>query len=585
MGAATYLILQIIWGTAPLDDGDGLQHFSIARASFQQHEFWLDHWGKPLFTLLSSPFAQFGFKTFTLFNVLVFILTQVLAFDLFRREKIPSIWIALVPWLFLAIPDYSYTIISGMTEPLFGLLLTVMLWAFLRKKWWVFAVIASFTPFARSEGMLVVLCAAMTLLLVKQWKFIPLLGVAFILYAIVGMWMLNDALWYFHNDPYPAISPYGHGNWYDYLRTYKAHFGIINLLLLPFIGFGLLVWRQHEKFNRTVVILLFTGIYLGIIAVHSYYWANGLKGSAGLTRIALQGLPPFLILAYQGIGTIWKELHVLALAGATLILSYVIVEEVSELGLPYQANPFQITCREVSNYLETEKYNGKVYYLHPLIPYYLGFGSKDQHPVFNQRFQILGLLKEGSIKPGDIIVRDSKFGSVEFGMPLNDLKNHPEIIAIRHFYAADNFPEINGERKGVIIYEIIPEAKQTELPKSNWETHKTSIINRKLHGQKGQEYLDIDPTFHVPNFKGSEHLLKMEFTYIGSQTLTLYFDNGEGAICFTQVKPGQKELILPFNKVNLTGKLFFHNPTKEKVELIIHQSKWESLQDIGYQKI
>lgn len=584
-GAVLYLLVQIALGTAPIDDGDGLQHFSIARASFQDPSYFLDHWGKPLFSLLSAPFAQFGFKAFTLFNVLVFLITQLFAFQLFKMAKLPVSWIILVPWLFIVIPDYSYCIVGGLTEPLFGLLLTIMLWAALRKKWWIFALVASFTPFARSEGMMVVILALIYLVLLKQWKFIPFLGLGFVVYAIIGWIALQDVLWYFHNDPYPITSPYGHGNWFDYLASFKNHFGILNAIFFPFIVFGLLVWRQYDKYFRTITIALFSLIYFGIIAIHSYYWTFGLRGSAGLTRIALQGLPAFLTLAYLGIGMIWKELHKLTLVPATGVLILVVWMKLNDLTLPNKANPFQETCSEVSHYLEHTAITGKVYYLHPLIPYYLGLGSKDKHEQYIQHFHILKHIDQQGLKSGDVIVRDSKFGAVEFGMPLDQIKNYPELVPVQYFFVNDKTSEINGERKCVILYEVIPVEQQVGLPKTKWVEHPTHFPVTNLVAKKGTEYLNIDTSYLVPKVAGAEHVLKLNVEWTGKEPLILYFDNGKGLMLANELKLGQKEISLTFPDMDTQGKLFFHNPSKLNASVNIKSASWISFQNIGYQQL
>ena len=61
--------------TGILESGDGIQHYQIARYAWQHHELFLHSWGKPLFTLLSSPFAQLGIWGMTIFNALCFVAT------------------------------------------------------------------------------------------------------------------------------------------------------------------------------------------------------------------------------------------------------------------------------------------------------------------------------------------------------------------------------------------------------------------------------------------------------------------------------------------------------------------------------
>src|ERR1700751_4484090 len=50
--------------------GDCYAHYKIAHYAFKYPRLFLDLWGKPVFTLLSSPFAQFGFIGIKIFNIL-----------------------------------------------------------------------------------------------------------------------------------------------------------------------------------------------------------------------------------------------------------------------------------------------------------------------------------------------------------------------------------------------------------------------------------------------------------------------------------------------------------------------------------
>src|ERR1035437_8661441 len=50
------------------DSGDSLSHFLFSKYAFIHPENFLNHWAKPLFVLLSAPFAQFGFVGIKLFN-------------------------------------------------------------------------------------------------------------------------------------------------------------------------------------------------------------------------------------------------------------------------------------------------------------------------------------------------------------------------------------------------------------------------------------------------------------------------------------------------------------------------------------
>src|SRR6185312_15488826 len=53
------------------DDGDSVFHFLFAKYAFVCPENFVNHWAKPVFVLLASPFAQFGFIGIKIFNVTV----------------------------------------------------------------------------------------------------------------------------------------------------------------------------------------------------------------------------------------------------------------------------------------------------------------------------------------------------------------------------------------------------------------------------------------------------------------------------------------------------------------------------------
>ena len=55
---------------SPYDTGDGIVHYQIARYSWKYPHLLLDLWGKPFFTLIASPFAQFGLKGMYVFQAL-----------------------------------------------------------------------------------------------------------------------------------------------------------------------------------------------------------------------------------------------------------------------------------------------------------------------------------------------------------------------------------------------------------------------------------------------------------------------------------------------------------------------------------
>lgn len=63
---------------------DHFQHFNLAYWGWKYPDMLFNHWGKPVYTLISSPFAQFGINGSRVFNVLIGMLTTFLTWKLAR---------------------------------------------------------------------------------------------------------------------------------------------------------------------------------------------------------------------------------------------------------------------------------------------------------------------------------------------------------------------------------------------------------------------------------------------------------------------------------------------------------------------
>ncbi len=474
--AVVYLVSIVFLNEVPADDGDGLQHYYISKHAFSDPSYFLNHWGKPLFILFSSAFAQFGFIPYLLFNVLVFVATILFAFSIFKQHNISKYAYFFVPLLFLYVSDYLHGIVSGMTEIFFGFLLVILLWCSQKDRWQLFAIIASFTPYARSEGMFVVIGSVLLLLLLKKWKAIPLLFVGTLVYMLIGKLLLNQIFWFFENDPYPAISPYGSGPWYEYIASYKHHLSVFGLLLIPFLLRKLFLLFRDKKSQQLLIYLFFICIYLGIIAVHSYLWSNGLKGALGLSRLATLGLVPFFVLLFLSFYDFMQgKKHYLGIAIGFIFLVFMGIK-LFKYDYPIKKNKFQALIKASVDY--TNKHAKKnVYYLHPLIPFFNDASIFETKNGFYQTFSILTKENVLRLKPGDLIIRDSKLGPVEQGMSFDELKKYTFIIPVKHFYENTSDQERNGEKPSVIIYQILDSLVQR---KKKFQLEKNIIYSRKV---------------------------------------------------------------------------------------------------------
>jgi hypothetical protein len=462
-GALVYLIAMNLSNQLPLDVGDGIVHYSIAKASWNEPTFFLDHWGKPLFTLLSSGFAQISFKWHIGFNILVYALTCVAAFRLFKQLNIGKAYYFLFPPLLICVPDYANCLLAGMTETLFGLLLVCAILLAFQQRWILFALLVSLAPFARSEGMLVVIAALPLLLIARQWKSIPFLLAGFLVYGLIGLWLIDSFWWYFENNPYPEKSIYGSGPWYHYLDNWKIHFGVISMWLLPIGLFGsLVVWKKKLVPNFGWIFLFGMGIWLGIIVIHSYFWAYGLRGSAGLTRIATLGLPAALLLILIGCHFVTKELNAIPHLIGGLLITFLCVKEIRELPYPLRANAFEKILLESADYIGKEYPEGDICYYHPLIAWRLNVGIKDNPSRFKQMCFSNNPDIVNGLKPGTIIVREPQFGPVENGLNQSTMDAlSKKLIRVKTFRVTEPYEVYTGEVVEVVIYKVAPSITPT----------------------------------------------------------------------------------------------------------------------------
>jgi len=580
--ALSYLLWVVFASEIPYDTSDGLQHFAVSYESWKNADYFLSNWGKPLYVLFSSPFAQFGYEAFTLFNVTVFLGTILLLFSVFEHFKIRGIMPLLTPFILLSIPDYTGVIIGGMTEPFFGFLLVLMLWAAIKEKWILFAIVASFIPFARNEGMLILLMAPILLAIFKQWKAIPFVALGFVIYIIAGKIMIDQPMWYFTNDPHPEISPYGKGSWFDYLTRFDRHLGYTALYLLPLMVIGFFMWRQKERKRAIFISLFFFGAYTMIIAAHSYLWANGLKGSFGLTRLATMGMPAAYGLGLVFCGLMLSELHKVTNLIIFAVLFAISISSINQIGFPIKSSPYQKRILEAATYVEAnESKIGKVYYLHPLIAYNKGLIALERHPKYVQFYHKLYKDVNDLFHTGDIIIREAQFGGIEQGLPLAELAKYPWIKQVKHYFTDGDLRLPSGEPESVVIYQVFP--KNDTLPLSSRYTKTLPVSEKWKTYTSDYEYFELNTDLRIPKLDGARQKLVVNYEIENGTDLHLIFSDNKGTVVSVPLTNAEGIAELYFSTGGKSGLLFIHNPSKKQFKLKLKLHSWEQYSDPGVQ--
>ncbi len=291
------------------DDGDSIAHYLFSRYAFIHPENFIEHWAKPVFVLLSAPFAQFGFIGIKIFNVTVTTLAILFTYQIARQLNIRNSWFVIVALCFS--PMYMRLTLSGLTEPLFALAITVAIYLAMRKHFLASALLVSFLPFIRSEGLLIIGVFACYFVITRRYKLLPLLATGHITYSLLGWFYYHDFLWVFNKMTYAVWnSSYGQGSpltfvWgmFDFIGLPLAILlaaGTISLIVNEWAAFR---YRRLKMFSAEEVMLVY-GSFFAIWLSHTIFWTFGLFNSLGLVRVLIAVAPCAAIIGLRGLNLV-----------------------------------------------------------------------------------------------------------------------------------------------------------------------------------------------------------------------------------------------------------------------------------------
>jgi hypothetical protein len=426
--------------------GDNYWHYYFSKYAYTYPKFFLHHWGKPLFILLSSPFAQFGFYGINLFNIICGLLSAWIAFKFCTALGFNMAWVA-IP-LVLGAPVYFLVIQSAMTEPLFGLILIFSSYLFFKEKYLWGALVASTLIYSRSEGMFILIIYAFFLLLSRKWKYIPFLASAFIIYSLAGYFSGHDFLWYFTENPYKEESVYGHGTWDHFLKKYRVILGLPHTILF-IAGSILLLFNIIKKKELNVLASLsgntkiFILVFIPAMAYsffHVYAWALGKYASAGLDRV-FTAIVPFTsvigMYAIDLIGSAKLNMYIKK-AFSVLLVVFIAYETTSYFKYPLKAYGAEKAERKAAKWFKKVRDPKKtIYYCHPALAFFCDFDPFDTH-LNKGCYEFPGNCAQNE-KESFYYVWDSDGSEFYCHHKLEDLKNCPNLKLIRMFQDGDLF--------------------------------------------------------------------------------------------------------------------------------------------------
>ena len=461
-----YLICQVIvlalfffyteLSEAGLNDGDSITHYFISRYSWQYPHLFLDNWGKPFFVLLSSPFAQFGYRGIQVFNIICAVFS---GWFCYRTADLLGIKFPFTaPFFLITLPVYFIAIPSGLTEILFGLVLILSIYFLLKNQNLAAAILISFLPFCRSEGLLLIPLFGIMLLIREKYKIIPFLGTAYLVYSLVGWHYFHDLLWVMHTNPYHGVDIYGHGPLMYFVNANRLIFGNVCGILFLIATAGYFLRKKPdtkieiEKLNFERIIIW--GTVLVYFIAHSIFWYKGLFGSAGMWRVMAAIAPAFVLIAMRGLTTgtsFFENRKWIYYPLWIFMIGFVIYHPVSSLDLPQHLDERKTTIKKACDWV---KENGlatrKIYFSDPFIKLLLELNPFDDK--ISKELMYVDRQNFGSdMEPKSIIIWDAGLGKHEDQIPLVKLEDTTRFKILKSFEAPHDMDQ--GVKYAVYVLE------------------------------------------------------------------------------------------------------------------------------------
>ncbi len=431
------------------DSGDSIHHYLFARYAPTHPALFFDHWAKPIFVLLASPFAQFGFIGVKVFNALVTGCTVFLTFKIAQLLDLKNPIVAAIIVIFAPL-NFVLTF-SGLTEPLFALFISLCLYFVLKDRHITAALILSFLPFVRSEGLIIIGVFGLYFLLKKAWKILPLLSIGHIVYSIAGYFIYHDFLWVFNKIPYAHLSSrYGSGKLFHFVEQLNYVIGIPIYILLC-IGIIGIIWkaiRQTLKLELGLLVLLG---FFAFFTAHTLFWYLGIFNSMGLNRVFVGVIPLIAIIALAGFNAITEDIFKEKIKAKwllqALLIAYIFI-------FPFTHNPAAINWNTDMNLSADQrdaihvadiarqhsKPDQRYMFAHPYLSEVLDIDHFDDTQRLNLKKNIMKYLASG-----DIVIWESWFAVVENSVTKEYLDQQSDLT---------NIYTLKNKNSGEVVYSL-----------------------------------------------------------------------------------------------------------------------------------
>lgn len=473
---AAIAVFSILYFDGTGDSGDSINHYLFAKYAPKHPQLYFDHWAKPVFVLLASPFAQFGFTGVKVFNAVTAGL--VLLFTHKTAKGLGYAHAALAPLFVLGMPLFYVLIFSGLTEILFALFLVTGLYLCTREKYNAASMVISFLPFVRSEGLIMMGVFALYFLYRRKFVALLLLATGHVVYSVAGWFVYGNLLWVFKKIPYAKLgSTYGSGRATHFIEQLYYVVGLpLYILLAPgklwylFTAF----FRRKQKHYGEEVILIWLG-FTAFFVAHTLFWYLGIFNSMGLKRVLVGVAPLMALMALRGFNGVYgllgggfsqkgfpqipqKGSEKIALeslrksaesAGkkkSPLPVTFFVICIAAVIIFPLTPNPAaigfeknmrltpeQLAAKEIPAFVQTLPARPERYiHLHPYLSEVLRIDPFDP-----QVYRPISLQNIQQPHPRDLIIWDRHFAVLEAGIPRETVEAQPQIKLLKEIKGGD----------------------------------------------------------------------------------------------------------------------------------------------------
>ena len=436
----------IIYFDGTGDTGDSVSHYLFAKYAPKHPELYFDHWAKPVFVLLASPFAQFGFIGMKIFNSCVVLLTILTTHNIAKALKFRNAII--VSFILICTPLYFTLTFSGLTEPLFALVVSISILLLLKDKYVAASILISFLPFIRSEGLIFIGIFAIYFAFKCKWKMLPFLVVGHLIYSFLGYFIHHYLLCVIREIPYAHLdSIYGNGTLFHFSEKLFYLLGL-PIYFLFVIGLIAIYWDAiKKKSNLNEQVLLALG-FLTFFIAHSLFWFLGIFGSMGLLRVFICVMPIIALVTLKGYNfiteTILSQLKLPQLIFKALLIVCVIIfpftsnKAALNFNRDFSISQEQLLVQQMADF-SIKNYGTKQTYVcaHPYFSMALSIDPFDKTKMVDWNESNLLNLQSGSL-----LIWDSHFALIDLGVTKQIIDSDSSFVNIYNASKIDQGKEI-----------------------------------------------------------------------------------------------------------------------------------------------